>query len=102
LRPPRGYIKRISVCWNVIETWCERWNIKINEEKTRALYFSHRLRHPEVHLTLNGWNIPFVNHVNYLDVNFDKTITLRLHVEMIEAKVFRTVIKTYSYSKMNV
>jgi hypothetical protein len=23
------------------ETWCERWNIKINEDKTQAIYFSH-------------------------------------------------------------
>jgi hypothetical protein len=24
-----------------VETWCARWNIKINEEKTQEIYFSH-------------------------------------------------------------
>jgi hypothetical protein len=40
---------------------------------------------------LNGWNIPLINHVKYLDVIFDKRIAWGLHVEMIEAKAFRTI-----------
>jgi predicted transcriptional regulator len=84
---------------SAIETWCERWNIKINEDKTQAIFFSHRIRTPEAHLTLNGRNIPFVNHVKYLGVIFDKRITGRLHIEMIEAKVFRTFIRIYSLFK---
>jgi hypothetical protein len=27
-----------------METWCERWNIKINENKTRGIYFSRSRR----------------------------------------------------------
>jgi hypothetical protein len=73
---------------SAIETWSERWNIKINEDTTQAIYFSHRLRHSKVNLTLNGRNITFVNQVKYLGVIFDKRITWRLHIEMIEA--FRT------------
>jgi hypothetical protein len=37
-----------------METWCERWNIKINEDKTRGIYFSRCRRPPESRLTLNG------------------------------------------------
>jgi hypothetical protein len=44
---------------------------------------------------MNGRNIPFVNHIKYLDVIFDK----RLHIEMIEAKAFRTFIRIYSLLK---
>jgi hypothetical protein len=46
-------------------------------------------------LSLNGRNIPFVNHVKYLGVIFDKRITWRLHIEMTEAKAFRTFIRIY-------
>jgi hypothetical protein len=42
-----------------------------------------RLRPPEVHLTLNGRNIPLVNHVRYLAVIFGKRIMWRLHIEVI-------------------
>jgi hypothetical protein len=42
---------------------------------------------------------PFVNHVRYLGVIFDKRITWRLHIEMIEAKACRTFIGIYSLLK---
>jgi hypothetical protein len=43
--------------------------------------------------------VPFVNHIKYLGVIFDKRITWRLHSEMIEAKAFRTFITIYSLLK---
>jgi hypothetical protein len=79
--------------------WCERWNIKVIEEKTRVIYFTHRNRPPDSPLTLNGRNIPFVNSVKYLGVIFDKKMTWRLHIEMIEAKAFRTFIRIHSLFK---
>jgi hypothetical protein len=97
-----GYVlRKLQRGLSAIETWCEHWNVKINEEKTQATYFSYRRRPPEANLTLNGRNIPFVNHVKYLGVPFDKSITLRLRIEIIEAKTFRTFIRIYSL-KMNV
>jgi hypothetical protein len=71
-----------------METWCECWIIEINEDKTYGIYFSRidRLSHI---LILNGRNIPFVNGVKYVSVIYDKKITWRLHIEMIEAKAFR-------------
>jgi len=55
-----------------MESWCERWNTKINEDKTLAVYFSHWRRLVEAYLTVKGRHIPFVNNVKYLDVIFDK------------------------------
>jgi hypothetical protein len=81
------------------KTWCERWNIKINEDKTQGIYFSSRRRPPESHLTLNGRNIPFVNSVKYLGVIFDKRVACRLHIEMIEAKAFRTFVSVFHIQK---
>jgi hypothetical protein len=66
---------------------------------TQDIYFSHRLRPPEAHFTLKGLNIPFINHVKHLGVIFDKSVTWRLHIEMIEAKAFRTYIRIYSLFK---
>jgi hypothetical protein len=74
-----------------METCCDRWNIKINEDKTHGVSFSS--------LTLNGRNIPFVNSAKYLGILVDKEVTWRLHIEMTEAKVFRTFIRIYSLFK---
>jgi len=41
-----------------MEAWCERWNIKINEDETQSIYFSYRHGPVEAHLTLKGRNIP--------------------------------------------
>jgi hypothetical protein len=76
-------LRKLQRSLNLIEAWCEHWNIKINEENTRAVYFSHLVRPPETRLTLNGRNILFPNLVKYLGPIFDKRITWRLHVEMM-------------------
>jgi hypothetical protein len=58
-----GYVlSKLQRGLNSTETWCKRWDIEINEDKIRTIYFSHRLRPPGVHLTLNRRNILFVNH----------------------------------------
>jgi hypothetical protein len=79
--------------------WCESWIIKINEEKTGAIYFSHRIKPTDFLLTLNGWAIPFLNSVKYLGIIFDKKMTWRLHIEALEAKAIRTFIRMYPLLK---
>jgi hypothetical protein len=64
-----------------------------------VIYFSHRFRCPEAQLTLNGQNIPLVNHVIYLDIILRKRITWTLHRETIEVKAFRIFIRIYSLFK---
>ena len=91
-------IRKLQLGLTAME-WCENWNIKINEDKTQAIYFSHCNRPVESQLTLKGRNIPFVNNVKYLGVNFDRKISWRSHIEKIETKAFRTFINTYSQLK---
>jgi hypothetical protein len=82
-----GYVlRKLQRGLDAIQMWCECWNIKTNEDKTQAIYFSHRRRQPESYLTMTGQNIPFVNSVKYLGVIFDIKIIWRLHIEIIEAK----------------
>jgi hypothetical protein len=79
--------------------WSKHWNIRINEDKTQAICFSHKIRPPESFLTINGQNMPFVNNVKYPGVIFDKKITWGLHIKMTETKAFRAFIRTYSLFK---
>jgi hypothetical protein len=95
-----GYVlRKIQHELNSTAACGECWNIKINEDKTLAIYFTRRTRQPDSLLTLNVRNIPFVNSVKYLGVIFDKRMTLRLHIQMIEAKAFRTFIGINSLFK---
>jgi hypothetical protein len=89
-----GYVlRKLQRGLSAIETWCESWNMKFNEDKTQT---SRKLTSPETHLTWNGRNIPFVNHVKYLGAIFDKRITWRLHIEMIKVNFLRTFTEDYS------
>jgi hypothetical protein len=54
-----------------VAPFCKRWNIKIKEEKTRAINISHRIIPPESFLTLSGRSFPSVNSISCL-VAFDK------------------------------
>jgi hypothetical protein len=82
--------------------WCKRWNIKINEDKkTRAIYFTHRNRLPDSLLKLNERNIPFVNGVKYIGVLFDKRMTWRLHIQMIEPQPSEHSLEYIPYSEVS-
>jgi hypothetical protein len=52
-------------------------------------------------LTLDEWNIPFVNNVKYLGVIFDRKIKWGPHIKTIEAKAFRAFIRAYSLFKVS-
>jgi hypothetical protein len=51
-------VRKLQRGLSSMEAWCERWIIKINEDKTRGIYFTRSRRPPESRLTLNGKNIP--------------------------------------------
>jgi hypothetical protein len=89
-------LRKIQRGLDSMAAWCVRWIIKLNEDKTQAIYFTHRNRLPDFLLRLNGRNLPFVNSVKYLGVLFYKEMTWRLHIQMIEAMHFRTFIRIYS------
>jgi hypothetical protein len=94
-------MRKIQRGLNCMAAWCKGWNVKINKEKTRVIYFTDRNRPPDSPLTFNGRSIPFVNSVKYVDVIFDERMTWRLHREMIEARAFRIFIRIHSYPKVS-
>jgi hypothetical protein len=48
-----GYVlRKLQHGTTSMESRCERWNIKINEDKNQVIYFSHRRRPIETFLTL--------------------------------------------------
>jgi hypothetical protein len=82
-----------------MEKWCEQWNIKTNEDKTRAVYFSTRLRRGEVCPTLKGQIIEFVNNVKYLGVTLDKRMTWKAHIDWSVTKALQTLGQIYPLLK---
>jgi hypothetical protein len=40
-------LRKLQRGLNSMSAWCERWYIKMNEDKTQAIYFSHQRRRPD-------------------------------------------------------
>jgi hypothetical protein len=77
-------VRKLQPGLTSMETWCERWNIQIYDDNPQGIYFNLNRRPPESHLALNGRNIPLLCSVIYHGVIFDKKVTGRLHVEIME------------------
>jgi hypothetical protein len=71
---------------NAKEVRCELWNVKINEDKTQAIYFTRRHGPVEAQPTLKWRNILFAKDVKYLGVIFNRRITWIIQIETIAIK----------------
>jgi hypothetical protein len=92
-------VKKLQRGLKAMEGWREKWNIKINEDKTQVVYFSKRLRRVEAHLMLKGRAITFVDTVKYLGVTFNRKITWKTHIDWIVTKGLRAFIQIDSLLK---
>jgi hypothetical protein len=92
----RHVLRKLPSGLGSMQAYCRCSSIKINEDKTQALYYPYQIRPTESLLTLNGQNILFANSVQYFVVIFNKKITWRLHLETVETKAFRLYITIYS------
>jgi hypothetical protein len=79
--------------------WCEQWNRKRNEDKTRDVYFSTRLRWGEACLSVKGQIIEFVNNVKYLGVTLDKRMTWKVRIDWSVTKALQTLGQIYPLLK---
>jgi hypothetical protein len=86
------------------KNWSQVPDVRLTPGQTGQLTVGRKLtataRPSNSLLTLNGWNIPFVNSVKYRGIIFDKRMTWRLQTQMSEAKAFRTFIRIHSLFKI--
>jgi hypothetical protein len=86
---------RLQCGLTAVNSWCERWNIKINEWIKHSICFSRTLRVPDDLLQWNWRDIPFVKNVTCLGVTFDRRMARRHHIETTVTKALRMYVRTY-------
>jgi hypothetical protein len=65
---------------NILQQWCSKWNIKINQTKSVQLTFNtKRLTCPQV--TINNMQIPVQTEIKYLGPYLDQNLTWEKHVK---------------------
>lgn len=64
-----------------VEAWYDKWRLKINVSKTKALLISRSKTHkPSSEISLYGTNIPWSGSEKYLGVILDSTIDFQEHI----------------------
>jgi hypothetical protein len=53
------FLRKFQCDLTSIESWCEGWNIKINDVKFKAIYFSYWQKEVDAYLILKGRHISF-------------------------------------------
>ena len=68
-----------------LATWCAKWRIKLNPEKTKVIIFSRSLlaRKAELNLTLYGETLKIYPQMKFLGITFDSQLTFQKHFEDI-------------------
>jgi hypothetical protein len=84
---------RLENYLEVLKKYYRRWKIKINKEKTQAIYFTRRRTKelPNGPINIFGENIEWSKEVKYLGVILDKTLTLGQHIQHAVEKVGKAV-----------
>jgi hypothetical protein len=64
---------------NILHSWLQKWNIKINE--TNSTYLTFTLRNdPSPPIYLNGMEIPSAATVKYLGLHLDNKLNWKVHI----------------------
>lgn len=71
----------------LLEKWFSRWRVKLNTNKTQAVFFSFQ-HTPPPPVTLYGQPIPFGSEAKYLGVTLDSRLTFRPHIENVVRKYY--------------
>lgn len=67
---------------DLLEDWCIKWKVKINAEKSHAVYFSWRST-PPPRIYIFDTVLEWENSARYLGVTLDKRLTWKTHVENV-------------------
>jgi len=57
---------------NDVETYCNKWELKINTNKTKVLIFEKSNRHTQIDFFIYGTKLELVTNFKYLGVHFYK------------------------------
>jgi hypothetical protein len=80
-------------------TWCKKWRLNINAQKTVAVMFNGPNNFASHHLNLNGHQIPWSPTSKYLGVTIDRNLTFSAHIKETVKKA--TAVRGMLYPILN-
>lgn len=85
----------LQICIKALIDYCNKWNIKLNPNKTQAIFFTRRraIRYLPTNsfLQVNNTQITWSSKVKYLGIWFDQKIRFHHHIEYIVEKTQKQI-----------
>lgn len=102
-------IKSLNCALKIYSKYCEKWKLKINGEKSEAIFFTRFTKSnkiPNTQLQINNTDIPWKVNIKYLGLTLDKRLTYRYHIENTVIKCEKIFRALYCFlnrkSKLNI
>lgn len=96
---PREIILRLQNYVNDITSYCSRWRLQLNPEKTESVFFTRRTSErylPQQGIVVMGHESPWLPSAKYLGVFLDKRLTFARHIDHALSKIGKTTKALYS------
>lgn len=84
-------IKNIQSHIHELETFFQKWKIKINTNKTTAMMFTHKKSIQSTSLTILGEKIKFTENAKYLGLNLDMKLNFSNHITQVSSKAHAAI-----------
>mgnify|MGYP003536187460 FL=1 len=94
----KNIIKPLKEHAQQIQDYMTKWKIKINGDKTQAIYITNRRTReiPKKKLKIFNKNIKWSSEVKYLGVIIDKKVTMKQHIDYVIQRANTAISTLYS------
>jgi len=95
--------KQIQIHMNQLQSFYEKWKIKLNETKTEVITFSKKFKDMKIFqpITVNKFKTIPTTNVKYLGVVLDTKLTYQMHIKQILKKAYAVQKKIYPLMTKN-
>lgn len=79
----QNIVTKLQCALDNLTAYFTKWKIKINEDKTQAVFFTRKRKacfYPIDQLEINGTNIQWSEYIKYLGVHLDRKLIFDLHI----------------------
>ena len=84
--------ENLQRCLNDLQSYCKKWKLKVNSEKTKVIVFSKRKMKVKPVIELDGLILEVVDEFKYLGVQFKFNTNFKSNRHVLKGKALRAFV----------
>ena len=88
-----GHVRTLQKSLNELESWCRRWRVKLNGEKSNFLFISRNWKDDDENHALQLFDdiIRPVKSAKFLGVEIDSLLSFNKHIDSVQSKSIKRI-----------